>query len=109
MVIVSILVLLFFLLTTWTNVSAVIVAVIVLAVQVMEPSGPILRVQLDGQPVVPATSDDAILVEFAKVAVSISSCLWNQYAVRDLLGYGTVVAMLKGMVTMRLQAKAKGR
>lgn len=26
----------------------------------------------------------------------------------DLLGYGTVVAMLKGMVKMRLQARAKG-
>ena len=101
--------LLFFRLTTWTSVSAVIVAVTVLPVQVMDPSGPISREQLDGQPVVPGKFEDAILVEFAKVAALISPCLWYQYAVRDLLGYGTVVAMLKGMVTMRLQARAKGK
>ena len=71
---VSVLVLLFFLLTTWTIVSAVMVAVIVLAVQVMEPSGPLFRVQLDGQPVVPAALGNVILVEFANVAVSISRC-----------------------------------
>lgn len=67
--IVSVLVLLFFLLTTWTIVSAVIVAVIVLAVQVMEPSGPLFRVQSDGQPVVPAALGEAIPLEFANVAV----------------------------------------
>ena len=75
----------------------------------MEPSGPILREQLAGQPVVPATFEDAVLVEFAKVAAMISPCLWYQSAFRDLLGYWTVVAMLKGMVTMRPQAKAKGK
>ena len=105
--IVSVLVLLFFLLTIWTSVSAVIVAVIVLPVQVMEPSGPTLRVQLDGQPVVPAAVGRVILVEFAKVAALISPRQWYQYAVRDLLGYGIVVAMLKGMVEMILQARAK--
>ena len=51
------------------------VAVIVLAVQVMEPSGPLFRVQLDGQPAVPAALGNVILVEFANVAVSISPCL----------------------------------
>ena len=75
----------------------------------MEPSGPILREQLAGQPVDAATFGDVILVEFVKVAALISPCLWYQYAVRDLLGYGTVVAMLKCMVTMRLQARPKGK
>lgn len=75
LVIVSVLVLLFCLLTTWTTVSAVMVAVIVLAVQVMEPSGPSFRVQLVGQPVVPAAFGKVIFVEFANVAVSISPCL----------------------------------
>ena len=51
------------------------VAVIVLAVQVREPSGPTLRVQLVGQPVDPAVVGNAILVEFAKVAVLISLCV----------------------------------
>lgn len=72
----------FFWLTTWTSVSAVIVAVTVLPVQVMDPSGPTSREQLDGQPVVPGKFEDAILVEFAKVAALISPCLWYQYAVR---------------------------
>lgn len=83
---VSILVLLFCLLTTWTIVSAVIVAVIVLAVQVMEPSGPFSRVQLDGQPVVPAALGNVILVEFANVAVFISPCLWYQDVFSQLTG-----------------------
>lgn len=74
-VIVSVLVLLFFLLTIWTIVSAVIVAVIVLPVQVIEPSGPLFRVQLDGQPVVPAALGKVMLVEFANVATSVSACL----------------------------------
>ena len=51
------------------------VAVIVLAVQVREPRGPTLRVQLDGHPVVPAALGNGILVEFAKVAVLISPCV----------------------------------
>lgn len=73
----------------------------------MDPSGPTSRVQLVGQPVVPAAFASVILVEFAKVAVLISPCLWHQYTMRDLLGYGTVVAMLKGIVTIKLQAKAR--
>ena len=77
LVIVSILVLLFFLLTTVTMVSAVIVAVIVLPVQVMEPSGPLFRVHSDGQPVVPAALGKVILVEFANVAFFVSLCLWH--------------------------------
>ena len=77
-VIVSVLVLLFFLLTIWTIVSAVIVAVIVLPVQVIEPSGPLFRVQLDGQPVVPAALGKVMLVEFANVATSVSACLGFQ-------------------------------
>lgn len=105
---VSILVLLFFLLTTWTIVSAVMVAVIVLAVQVMEPSGPLFRVQLDGQPVVPAALGNVILVEFANVAVSISPCLRYQMSFHDLLEYGTAVATLKGMVRIKLQARTMG-
>lgn len=72
-VIVSVLVLLFFLLTTWTTVSAVIVSVMVLPVQVMEPRGPIFRVQSDGQPVIPAAFGIVILVEFAIVAISINT------------------------------------
>ena len=102
LVIVSVLVLLFFLLTTCTTVSAVTVAVIVFPVQVTEPSGPILRVQLVGQPAVSAAFGNVILVEFANVAVLISPCLWLQHTVRDLLEYGTVVAMLKGIVKTRL-------
>ena len=68
----------------------------------MEPSGPTLRVQLVGQPVVPAAYGKLILVEFAKDVVLISKCVWCQPAFRDLLGYGIVVATPKGTVTMRL-------
>lgn len=75
----------------------------------MEPSGPTLRVQLDGQPVVPAAFGNDIRVEFENVAVLVSLRLSFQYAVRSLLGNGTVVAMLKGMVTTILQASANER
>lgn len=88
-------------------VSAVIVAVIVLPVQVMEPSGPLFRVHSDGQPVVPAALGKVILVEFANVAFFVSLCLWHMMFSRDLLEYGTVVATLKGMVRKKLQARAK--
>ena len=104
---VSVLVLLFFLLTTWTTVSAVIVAVIVFAVQVMEPSGPTLRMQLTGHPVVPAALGKVVFVEFANAAVLISPCPSHQYGVRDLLEYGTPVATLKGMAIMKFKASAK--
>lgn len=73
----------------------------------MEPSGPTLRVQLVGQPVVPAAYGKAGLVEFAKDAVLISTCLWYQPVFRDLLGYGIVVAAPKGTVTIRLQARTQ--
>ena len=39
----------------------------------MEPSGPLFRVQFDGQPVVLAALGNVILVEFVNVAVSISA------------------------------------
>ncbi len=52
------------------------VAVMVLPVQVMEPNGPLFRVQLDGQPVVPAALGNVILVEFANVATFVSHWLW---------------------------------
>ena len=54
------------------------VAVMVLPVQVMEPSGPLFRVQLDGQPVVPAALGNVILVEFANVAAFVSHWLWHR-------------------------------
>ena len=50
-----------------------------------------------------------MLVEFANVAIVISPYLWYEIAVHDLLGYGIAVAMLKGMVIIRLYTRAKER
>ena len=64
--------------------------------------------QFDGQPVVPAALGKLILVELAKVAVSLSGPVYcKNISVRDLLEYGTAVATLKGTVSIRLQAKVK--
>ena len=44
----------------------------------MEPSGPLFRVQSEGQPVVPAALGNVIFVEFAKAAVFVSPRLRYQ-------------------------------